>query len=173
MPILDRPATKRSSLSKIEQPTARLPQGAVLADSLRTLETQLARRGFLQQQAADNFNPLWYLVETERNVFLWKRGCSVLQQDEFEFWVDLDALIEKRLRQLDLLGGENPFVNPLWGISSFDHSTKEREREYLMSFKAALHKIELHLHALSCVSSLLLKEQEQQRKERVVLPNAR
>ena len=173
MPILDRPATKRSPLSKIEQPQAHLPPGAVLADSLRPLETQLIRRGFLRQDAADSFNPLWYLVETERNVFLWKRGCSVLQQDEFEFWVDVEAIIAKRLRQLDSMDGENPFVNPLWGVASMDASSKEREREYLTSFKAALQKIELHLHALSYVGSLLLKQHGEQPRERVVLPGAK
>lgn len=170
MPTLERPATKSTGLCKIERPSEGLPQGAVLADSLKTLETQLARRGFLRQHSADSFNPLWYLAETERNVFLWKRGLSVIQQDEFEFWVDLEALIQKRLEQLSSFDRQNPFLNPLWGVSTLDQESLCREREYLLSFRVALAKIELHLHALSCVGSMLLSRQLNERKERVVLP---
>lgn len=173
MPTLERPAIKSSGLCKIERPSGALPQGAVLADSLKTLETQLSRRGFLRQHSADSFNPLWYLAETERNIFLWKRGLSVVQQDEFEFWVDLDALIQKRLEQLSSFDRQNPFLNPLWGLSTLDQDSLSREREYLLSFQAALAKIELHLHALSCVSAKLLSQQTSERRERILLPSSR
>ncbi|MBN8549088.1 MAG: hypothetical protein J0M12_07230 [Deltaproteobacteria bacterium] len=149
-----------------------LPQAAVLADVLKTVETQLASRGFLRDQRHDCFNPIWYLAETERNVFLWKRGCSVLQQDEFEFWIDINALIEKRLRQLDSFDSQNPFLNPLWSVATPDRDSAEYERQYLLSFAEAMRQIETHLHALSRLGSLLINELEgeTEQRERVILP---
>lgn len=178
MATADRPANLSATVSKFvhgqpsERPKTDLPKAAVLADVLRTVETQLASRGFLREQRQGCFNPIWYLAETERNVFLWKRGCSVVQQDEFEFWIDIHALIEKRLRQLDSFDSQNPFLNPLWGVATADKDSAEYERQYLLSFAEAMRQIESHLHALSRLGSLLLSELEgeSEGRERVVLP---
>ena len=93
------------------------PKGAILADVLKTLEVQFQRRGMLPSGTESGpgmaFHPLWFVAETERNVFLWRQGCSLIQQDEFEFWIDIEALISKRLNQLDSADPENPFLNPL------------------------------------------------------------
>ena len=177
MTTSERPANLSAMVSKfvhghVNEESRALPQAAVLADVLKTVETQLASRGFLRDQRHDCFNPIWYLAETERNVFLWKRGCSVLQQDEFEFWVDINALIEKRLRQLDSFDSHNPFLNPLWSVATPDKDSAEYERQYLLSFAQALRQIESHLHALSRLGSALLSELEgeSEQRERVVLP---
>lgn len=176
-----RPATPSPSLSKFVQNSPRstaaeaLPAGAVLADVLRTVETQLCERGLLGERKADCFHPLWYVAETERNVFLWKRGCSLIQHDEFEFWIDVPALIEKRLEQLEAFDADNPFLNPLWGVCTTNRDNAVREREYLLSFKEALGRIENHLHALSKLGSALLREQLSETDlplERVLLPVA-
>lgn len=180
MAIAERPANLSAAVSKIVQAPpsqdakTQLPKAAVLADVLKTVETELASRGFLREQNNACFNPIWYLAETERNVFLWKRGCSVLQHDEFEFWIDIEALIEKRLRQLDSFDSQNPFTNPLWGVATPDKDSAEYERQYLLSFAQAMRQIESHLHALSRLGSLLLKEHEgdSEARERVILPAA-
>lgn len=177
MAIADRPANTSDTLSKnVHGPStpraSELPRGAVLADLLKTIETQLAAKGYLCDTTDQHFNPIWYLAETERNVFLWKRGCSLVQHDEFEFWVDLPALIDKRLKQLSSFNGNNPFLNPLWGIASSDPESAARERDYLLSFRDALSRIEELLHDISKLGSALLEEQREssENKERVVLP---
>jgi hypothetical protein len=177
MTTAERPANSSTTLSKFVQDAsqpakAALPHAAVLAEVLKTIETQLSARGFLCEHKQACFNPIWYLAETERNVFLWKRGCSVVQQDEFEFWIDIDALIEKRLKQLESFDSNNPFLNPVWGLATPDKESAQQEREYLLSFREAVKNIESHLHALSRIGSALLKQYASsgEEKERIVLP---
>ena len=165
----DSPPHKTAQHSEVSP--AQKSNGTVLAENLRTLETEFERRGFLKRSPEDLFNPLWYLAETERSIFLWKRGCSVIEQDDFEFWINVPALIRKRLAQLANYDAQNPFLNPLWGVvTSSDSINSERERQYLESFLDAIHRIHLQLSALSEVGSLLLHEQKGSTRERVVLP---
>lgn len=150
-----------------------LPAHLVLADMLKTLEEALNKRGILQREASDLFQPLWYIVETEKNVFLWKRGCSLIQQDEFEFWVDLPALIKKRQAQLERDDGLNPFVNHLWGLGAISTDAKTRELNYLGEFLSVVSDIQEHLCALSEVSKLLHSHLNNlPEREHVVLPSA-
>jgi hypothetical protein len=60
--------------------------------------------------------PLWFLAETERNIFLWRQGKSLDDVEDYEFWVDIPSLITKRRVQLESPQGLNPFTNPNWGI---------------------------------------------------------
>jgi len=147
------------------------PPTAVLADVLKTLEEQFQQRGLVRRIEQDTFNPLWFLAETEKNVFLWRHGRSLIEQDQFEFWINVEALIEKRLHQLNNLSSDNPFTNPLWEISLPDPDIARREKEYLDSFLESFRRIHTHAAALSQVASLLEKESRKEAgREVVVLP---
>ena len=148
-----------------------LPRGAVLEEVLRLVETQLQQKGLVANPDPDTFHPLWFLAETERNIFLWRQGLSLDQQSEFEFWVDLDALLQKRLIQLDRDEPDNPFLNPLLDSSAGDPALRRVEREYVSSFRDLLSEIAAHAHGLSLVASLLRAEVAGGRqKPLVVLP---
>lgn len=156
-------------------PLSAIPETAIFADVLKTLETRLQLKGLLDSVRCSAFNPVWFLVETERNVFLWRCGYSLSQQSDFEFWVDVPRLIRKRLVQLEASDATNPFVNPLWEQEHGQNSrnltkTLEQETAYLRSFLEAAAKIMLHAHALSQVASLLAQELNGCEKPRVLLP---
>jgi hypothetical protein len=163
-----------------EVPLRELPAWAVSAEMVRTLELELQKKGILRNTPKALFNPVWFMVETERNVFLWRQGCSLIQQDDFEFWVDLQALIEKRLKQLENPDLNNPFQNPLWGnptspdLSETEFSENLRlEMDYLSAFAGALNEIVAHAHALSHVSSLISRDlHDGPVKQRVLLPRS-
>lgn len=148
-------------LKNVQAPTisvSELPRHAVLLSMVRTLELQLQRRGLLKAPAGGSFTPLWFLAETERNVFLWRRGMSLIQQDDFEFWLDLPRLVEKRLRQLESADADNPFMNPLWASSVADPDLISHETEYLHSMLDIVACVGPHAHAFSRASAECLKE---------------
>lgn len=86
-----------------------LPKDAVLLGVLKAIEQELHRRELLGS-ATDQAMPLWFLAETERNVFLWRKGKSIDQRHQFSFWVDVPALIAKRRGHLSRCRGFNPFI---------------------------------------------------------------
>lgn len=141
-----------------------LQNNCILLDVLKTLELELQRRGMLsaceQSSGAETpaFHPVWFLAETERNIFLWRNGCSLIEHDEFEFWIDVRALIAKRLGALERFDSDNPFVNPLWGSSLSVPSGGEAEKDYLERFLAVITSISDHASALCQVGSALIKE---------------
>ncbi len=176
MPSTEHPATNSAELHKIERPndlkSIQAASHLVLADTLRTLEEAFSAKGLLDREPQDIFQPLWYLVETERNVFLWKRGCSIIQQDDFEFWVDIPALIQKRRRQLENADAHNPFVNSLWGIGTDTVESASRELNYLEEFLSLLADIQEHLCALcEATSQVQSTLNGPPARERVVLPS--
>ncbi len=140
----------------------------VVAPLLKTTELELNRRGLLPMPDPDFFHPFWFVVETERNIFLWRRGLSLDSADNFEFWVNIDELVAKRLRQL---GGpsENPFTNPLWEISRNTSEIMSYERNYILRFQELMKAIEVHAAALSTVGEILSKDATA--KSMVVLPD--
>lgn len=145
---------------------------AVLWEVLHGVEVQLQRKGLLPQPAPTSFNPLWFLAQTERNVFLWRRGCSLIDQDRFEFWIDVPALLEKRRRQIEKGDANNPFTNPLWGEAAEDPALAQRECEYLDQFAELMLQAAAHAHALSIMGSEIQRQLSGAR-ERVVLPAGR
>lgn len=149
--------------------TAHPPKDTVLDQVLKTVELQLQNKGILAGFDPENFHPVWFLAETERNVFLWRNGFSLANHDEFEFWINPRKLIEKRLSHIERTSQENPFSNPSWGSALGDPSPKGAEREYLCSFLSLVDQIEAHTHALSLVASLLRREAGEVR-DRVLLP---
>lgn len=163
---------ERSQSAKSANKTEQLPKSGVLLSCIKTLESEAKRRGLIAKEVGDKFTPLWFLAETERNVFLWRRGCSVIQEDEFEFWVNIEGLIAKRLKQLESTDSENPFLNPLWGYAPMDEETRLREKRYLLDLKNIVAALENHMHALSVIGSELCKEAKGKR-ELVVLPSSR
>jgi hypothetical protein len=144
-----------------------LPDGVILLDSVKTLEKDLQKRSLLKCQE----HPLWFLAETERNIFLWRAGFSLEDVDLFEFWVDVNCLIDKRLKQIDNYDPENPFFNSLWGFSSGSPEKIAEESEYLKTFRDLLNSIISHASALSAVTSLLSKEIfNQEDRKLIILP---
>lgn len=142
---------------------------SVRTEVLRKLETEMCERRLLPEAAASLVNPLWFLAETERNTYLWRRGLSIIQEDEFEFWIDVEKLISKRLRQLDSPEQGNPFHNPLWSIWENDSESLRIEREYLQSFSEQWQRISLHAHALSCVAAEIEASLGAERGRKVVV----
>jgi len=150
------------------------PNSSLSIEVLRRFETILQERGLIPQPTILSFNPLWFLAETEKNIFLWRRGCSLIQQDEFAFRIDAKALVSKRLRQLQCCDHDTPFINPLWGLTPPDETTIQQEIEYLLAFMAIWERAEEHVTALGILSDALAKElgvqaQDEEREE-VLLP---
>lgn len=150
----------------------KLPGSALLWDVLRGVEVQFQKKGLLSPPAPSSFNPFWFIAETERNVFLWQRGCSLSDMDRFEFWIDVPRLIQKRLRQLEKGDAANPFTNPHWGEQPCDPSFAQGECEYLEQLQELILQLGAHAHALSVIGSAVQRELQGVR-ERVLLPGAR
>lgn len=142
-------------------------QGHILEEVLRSVETNLQQRDLLPGSTAA---PIWFLAETERNIFLWRNGLSLSQRDHFEFCFDVPRLIARRLRQLAHDDPENPLLNPLWGQEAHDPAMRLQEQDYLRGFLETLTKIEGHVHALSCVALLLRRERAGGGRPLVTLP---
>jgi hypothetical protein len=145
--------------------TAQPPPGSFLEQVLKTVEVQLQSRGLLAAFDSADFHPVWFLAETERNVFLWRHGLSLADRDDFEFWLDPRALVDKRLRQLD----QATHSFPGWASELAEPAPRDAERGYLASFIEMLSKIEAHAHALSIVASVLGAESAGARS-RILLP---
>ena len=128
-----------------------VPSGAVLLRVLRTVENELRRRRMIGN-GSDAITPLWFLAETERNIFLWRQGKSLDEVEDFEFWVDIASLIKKRRGQLDSPQGLNPFTNPNWGNAPLDTRAVDGERNYLEDVEDLSDVIVPHAEALSRAS---------------------
>lgn len=135
-----------------------MPAGTILLESLKILESDLQKREALDLKTAGNIlHPVWFSAETERNIFLWRSGFSLIDSEDFEFWVDIECLINKRLKQIENFDPENPFFNSLWGFSSGGEQLSA-ERDYLRTFQEIITSIANHASALSAVTSLITRE---------------
>ncbi len=147
-----------------------LPPCSILINYVKTLEIELRKRRLIGSHALDSFNPLWFLAQTERDVYLWRHGFSITQQHEFEFWVDLPGLIKKREQQLGIADLDNPFTNPDWSLTQgVDSANLDQEMEYLKSLSCALSKINRHAHIISRMVSVLRLEVEGYKTRKVVV----
>ena len=158
------------------QTSAAPPPETVTLDVLKLIERRLNDRRLLSNPQSASFSCLEFLAETERNVFLWRNGHSIGDADHFDFWLNVPALIEKRVKQLRAGGdGENPFLNPLWGVTTFNPANADREVEYLLSFRETYGKVAGHAHALSQIAIVLRNEYSAERGSRptVVLPSGK
>lgn len=134
------------------------PVNAVTIDVLKLMELHLQQRGLIPESVGSAFRYLWFLAETERNIFLWRNGLSISDAENFEFWVNVPALIHKRVRQLELADMENPFTNPLWGESSSGEQATGRERQYLDIFLEIYERSAKHAHAISSMTRMISRE---------------
>ena len=128
-------------------------KGAVLPTILKRLEDEFVKRGMVQRPASAAFYPLWFLAETEKNVFLWRHQLSLGDAQRFEFWVDPFALIEKRRSQI-MRGGEQTS----FGITDASTKIVSDEFEYLAELEHHLRKIFSHAEAFSAAASQVLRE---------------
>ncbi|NDC39032.1 MAG: hypothetical protein EBZ48_13445, partial [Proteobacteria bacterium] len=119
-----------------------LPSSAILIDALKPLENTLIQRGLAGEGGAPN-HPLWFLAETERNVFLWRHGLSLADQGRFEFWVDVPGLIERRCRQVSSAIEEPGFGNPFIGEGERTSASMTAEVSYLQEMRSRLERIYL------------------------------
>lgn len=151
-PVLAQETSKTHKIEHSEDILAQIRRSnAVLLGTIKALETQLQAKGLLSGFDG-SFYPLWFLSEQERNVFLWRKGCSLIEASDFEFWVDIHGLIEKRKRQLDNAIQPHPFISPDWEGDPID-STKEKELGYLNQLSEVFSRIEEYANALSCATS--------------------
>jgi hypothetical protein len=150
-----------------------VPAGAVLLRVLKTVENELRRRKMVGN-GHETVTPIWFLAETERNIFLWRQGKSLDEMDDFEFWIDLPKLLSKRRAQLENPQGLNPFTNPHWGNSPLDTRTVQQERDYLDDIEDLAECIIPHAEALSRASLAVQAELSKGESEalKVLLPVA-
>ena len=143
-----------------------LPEGAVLLGILKAIEKELHRRGIIGH-AVDQAMPLWFLAETERNVFLWRTGKSIADCREFSFWVDIPALIAKRRSHLSRCQGYNPFV-----CTSPSDTGVEHEIRYLDRIEDLADSIFIKAAIISRASESLQHELEPAKAfcPRIILP---
>lgn len=132
-----------------------LPEIGVLLSLFRTFENRLIEREFLPSPSTYSFNPIWFLGETEQNVYLWRHKFSLNDADKFHFWLDVKKLASKRLAQLERREEENPFLNPLWSQSTNGPDGREAERRYIIELLKLFAPAEPHLTALSAVQTLV------------------
>ena len=135
----------------------KLPEGCVLLGVLKSVENELRKRDLLGVDGQPA-TPLWFLAETERNIFLWRNGKSIADQADYSFWIDVPALISKRREQLLKAHSLNPFTNPGWGMALSDDKLAEQERDYLDSLEELVESILKHAEALSVASETIRQD---------------
>lgn len=164
-----RTQTTASLTHKIEQPNTNKCNIAVAADMLKTAEIRMQQKGMLPAADALCHNPFWFLVETEKNVFLWRSGHGLNEKQDFDFWVDVESLLDKRLKQLQRANYTDPSSA---AFSEFDLKTDpiKAEAEYLIALRNSIGPILQHLSALSEVQAEIVKEALSNQSLRVVLP---
>jgi hypothetical protein len=149
--------------------------GTILLEVLKTLETQIRSRNLLHSVHSFPFHPLWFQAENERNVFLWREGFSIIQKDEFEFWIDVPALIKKREKALINSTYNHPLSNPNWPSMSDATQAIEIETKYLNEIAKLFDGLAMQATALCEASSRVVKElcAHEPQRHVVILPVSR
>lgn len=125
--------------------------GVVLLGILKSVEQELLTRELVGDPGQEA-TPLWFIAETERNVFLWRSGKGLDDRSRFVFWVDIRALIAKRHSQLQRSGGFNPFIHSMIGAGSHDGHGTQVEKQYLDRVEEMIDTIFIHAETLSRAS---------------------
>lgn len=143
--------------------------GCVLLGVLKAVEQELSKRELLGSYST-HVTPLWFLAETERNVFLWRSGKSIRDYHLFSFWIDLRALIHKRREQLSRSAGFNPFVQVSTSFGETD-----AELRYLDLIEELTDTIFRHAETLSHASECIRTELAPTApiRTRILLPHPR
>lgn len=154
-----------------EKSKEQIPDSSVLIEHFKTAENRLQAKSMLKNPLQHPVTPLWFLAETERNIYLWQNGFSLDDKDKFEFWVDGPRLIAKRLQQLNHYASENPFLNPLWGANTPDEESIKSENDYLENLSLILKKIWKHMHIISLLEAYLTRKlNPEEEKTTIILP---
>lgn len=156
-------------VEKISDGAQKPPSDAVTLDVLKLMELHLQNRGLIPASVGTTFRYLWFVAETERNVFLWRNGLSISDAAHFEFWIEVSDLIEKRILQLDRKEEDNPFVNPLWGSALSNTDAIEKEKQYLEIFLEIYNRSAKQAHAICAMSKIISKELDKNVTERVAV----
>ena len=162
-PIIQPPS--EHILYKIEQlpdkfvHRGKMPDQALLLDTIKPLEIELQKRRIIESSLGSTpVHPLWFIAETERNVFLWRNGFSLSHGEYFECWVDMNRLVEKRLGQLKRNDPNNPVSNSHFDEIEEIGEASTVEAQYLMAFKEAISSIAAPAHAIGMVASEVRRE---------------
>lgn len=148
-----------------------IPAHAVIAEIPRIFEESLWQRGLLT--LPPSCTPFWFIVETERNVALWRRGFSLIAVDEFDFLVDVPAMIEKREQQLAEADESNPFHLAPLAPGRSASEVWEKECRYLCQFAELWAAGQTHLAAMSSAVQLLRNDLSAEPKlSSIVLPDS-
>jgi hypothetical protein len=147
----------RNTTQDLHSCVRELPTGSVLLGVLKSIEAELNKRDLLGLKGRNSI-PVWFLAETERNIFLWRNGKSLDDQRDYTFWIDVPALIAKRRAQLTKPQGFNPFINPLGGSLPMDPRSIDEESEYLDTFEDLSGTILRQAEALSHASETVRLE---------------
>jgi hypothetical protein len=125
--------------------------GVILLGILKSVEQELRCRQLIGDPAQDA-TPLWFIAETERNVYLWRNGMSIDERAQFTFWIDIKALIAKRREQLRRSRGFNPFINSTTTLGTHESHGVQGEHQYLDCLEELASSIFKHAEALSHAS---------------------
>lgn len=131
--------------------------GPVLLGILKSIENELRKRELITSYPTPP-TPLWFLAETERNIFLWRSNQSLDDAKLYSFWVDIQSLINKRRDQLARPQEANPFINPLWGSGPIDPTLVEHEHDYLDALEDLIPTVFKRGESLSRASETLRLE---------------
>ena len=145
------------SAQELRGDAANLSTGCVLLGILKSIENELRKRNHLWSSGTPP-TPLWFLAETERNIFLWRGNQSLDDARKYSFWVNIRGLINKRREQLSHPQASNPFTNPLWGSAPLDTTLVDKERDYLDALEDLLPNAFKRAEALSRASESLRLE---------------
>lgn len=125
--------------------------GIILLGILKSVEQELRTRELVGDPAQEA-TPLWFIAETERNVYLWRNGRSIDDRAEYTFWVNIPALIAKRREQLRRSKGFNPFITSMTNLGGNESQGVYAEHHYLDSLEDLAGSIFKHAEALSHAS---------------------
>lgn len=146
-----------------------IPVASARLDVLKGTEQELQKRQMLPPFGS-SFFPLWFAAETERNLLLWRNGLSLAASEEFEVWVDVPRLIQKRrtLCHADEHSSGPNLLGNIWG-----HRPVDSEIEYLAAFEELWNAMTIHCHCLSRVSSELeILSPEGQERKKILIPSS-
>jgi hypothetical protein len=176
--MTDDSTARTKTVHRMSESAQQRPDDGLLLGVLKSLEQELHRRRRLQSVTHNGHcSPLWFIAETERNVFLWRHGYSLHDEANFEFWVRPEQLVEKHLRLVNRQNGLNPFVNPMWGMAESSTGDFQPQIDYLDELLDQLSMVAAHASALSHASTRVLMElrgekETQVSREVVIIPSS-
>lgn len=171
MPLPVRPGSldKNVQLPFKSVPITEIPSSAIVLEALKPLESHLLERKLIGKSGMPS-TPLWFLAETERNVFLWRNGMSLADQDKFEFWIEIPHLVKRRQEQLRRSFGDREFGNPFLGEAELTPHALQSEIDYLDELKGSFGRIYMQAFELSLITRTMRSELMDIQRPIILLP---